>query len=90
MRKYSATFVKETFIGKNVETFSLRIFNHKQYCHNVNSHIFNDFLSVLLLTLPVFFYLMRCGPTRVMAFTFLRFLGHKQRQTTIDRTPLDE
>ena len=37
-----------------------------------------------------FFNLMRCDPTRAMASSFLRFLDHKQRRTTIDRTPLDE
>ena len=32
----------------------------------------------------------RCDPTRVMASSFLRFLDHTQRRTTIGRTPLDE
>jgi len=36
------------------------------------------------------FLLWRCDPTRVMASSFLRFLGHTQRQTTVGRTPLDE
>jgi hypothetical protein len=31
-----------------------------------------------------------CGPTRTMAFTFLRFLDHTQRHTTLCGTPLDE
>ena len=31
-----------------------------------------------------------CDPTRVMASSFLRFLDHTQRRTTIGRTPLDE
>jgi hypothetical protein len=38
----------------------------------------------------IFFYLWRCGPTRVMASSFLRFLDHTQRRTTVGRTPLDE
>ena len=37
-----------------------------------------------------FFLLWRCGPTRVMAFSFLRFLYHTQRRSTVGRTPLDE
>ena len=37
-----------------------------------------------------FFFLWRCDPTRVMASSFLRFLNHTQRRTTVDRTPLDE
>ena len=36
------------------------------------------------------FFLWRCDPTRVMAFSFLRFLDHTQRRTTVGRTPLDE
>ena len=33
------------------------------------------------------FFLWRCGPTRAMA-SFLRFLDHTQRRTTVGRTPL--
>jgi hypothetical protein len=38
----------------------------------------------------LFFLLWRCDPTRVMASSFLRFLDHTQRRTTVGRTPLDE
>jgi len=34
--------------------------------------------------------LWRCDPTRVMASSFLRFLDHTQRRTTVGRIPLDE
>ena len=37
-----------------------------------------------------FFLLWRCDPTRVMASSFLRFLDHTQRRTTVGRTPPDE
>ena len=37
-----------------------------------------------------FFVLWRCGRARVMASTFLMFLDHTQRRTTVGRTPLDE
>ena len=37
-----------------------------------------------------FFPLWRCGPTRAMASSFLRFLDHTQRRITIGRTSLDE
>jgi len=37
-----------------------------------------------------FFLLWRCDSTRVIASSFLRFLDHKQRRTTVGRTPLDE
>ena len=34
-------------------------------------------------------FFWRCDPTRVMASSFLRFLDHTQRRTTVRRTPLD-
>ena len=40
--------------------------------------------------LHVFFPQWRCGPTRAMASTFLRFLDHTQRRITVGRTSLDE
>jgi len=36
------------------------------------------------------FFLWRCDPTGVMASSFLRFLHHTQRRTTVGGTPLDE
>ena len=38
----------------------------------------------------ILFFLWRCDPMRVMASSFLRFLDHTQRRTTVGRTPLDE
>ena len=35
-------------------------------------------------------FLWRCGPTRAMASSFLRFLDHTERRITFGRTPLDE
>jgi hypothetical protein len=35
-------------------------------------------------------FLWRCYPMRVMASSFLKFLDHTQRRTTVGRTPLDE
>ena len=40
--------------------------------------------------LYIYFFLWRCGPTQAMASSFLRFLDHTQRCTTVGRTPLDE
>jgi len=37
-----------------------------------------------------YFFLGRCKPTWVMASSFLMFLDHTQRCTTVGRTPLDE
>ena len=41
-----------------------------------------------IATVPI--PLWRCGPTRAMASSFMRFLDHTQRRTTVGRTPLDE
>ena len=38
----------------------------------------------------IFFPLWRCGPTGFTVSSFMRFLDHTQRGTTIGRTPLDE
>jgi len=35
-------------------------------------------------------FLWRCGPTRAMASSFVRFLDHTQRRNTVGRTPLEE
>ena len=37
-----------------------------------------------------YFFLRRCVPTWAMAFSFLRFLDHIQRLTTVGKTTLDE
>ena len=40
--------------------------------------------------IPTNIFLWRCDPTRVTAFSFLRFLDRTQRRSTVGRTPLDE
>jgi len=47
-------------------------------------------IQIILTHWEQFFFLWRCDPTRAMASSFLRFLDHTQRRTTIGRTPLDE
>jgi len=37
-----------------------------------------------------FYFVWRCDPTQVMPSSFLRFLYHTHRCTTVGRTPLDE
>jgi hypothetical protein len=58
-------------------------------------NIFNVYESVhrdttMKITNKMYFFLWRCAPTRVMASSFLRFLDHTQRRTTVGRTSLDE
>jgi len=38
----------------------------------------------------IYSLLWRCGPTRAMASSFLRFRDHTRRLITVGRTPLDE
>jgi len=48
------------------------------------------YLLTFLLPHYLSFFLWRCGPTRAMAFSVLRFLDHTQRRVTVDRAPLDK
>jgi hypothetical protein len=71
------------FTGKQAFVTS----NKAASCHA--GHIL---LLVPMLTLCnyTFFFLWPCVPTRVIASSFLRFLDHTQRRTTVGRIPLDE
>jgi hypothetical protein len=51
--------------------------------------IMNEWVSTSIYFICRLF-LWRCYPTRVMASSFLRFLDHTQRRTTVGRPPLDE
>ena len=55
--------------------------------NNINNKLFIQSNCASSLS---FFFLWRCGPTRAMAFSFLRFLDDTQRRITVGRTPLDE
>ena len=51
----------------------------------------NKFEKLVHLVDPyLFIFLWHCGPSRAMASSFLRFIGHTQRRITVGRTPLDE
>ena len=52
--------------------------------------VVSDTLMDLLFVSHMCFFLWRYDPTRAMASSFLRFLYHTQRRTTVCRTPLDE
>ena len=43
-----------------------------------------------MLIFLVVFFSVALRPNAAMAFSFLRFLDHTQRRTTVGRTPLDE
>jgi len=48
------------------------------------------FIQLYTFKYQYFFFLWRCDPTRVMASSYLRFLDHTQRSTTVGRTPLNK
>ena len=62
-------------------------FLHKTIIQNRSKRMAKFYSSVHS---AIFFPLWRCGPTRAMASSFLRFLDHTQRRTTFGRTLLDE
>jgi len=62
------------------------IHEHRHCRHTVHSVSGNVHCTHILL----FFFLWRCDPTRVMASSFLMFLDHTQRRSTVGRTPLEE
>jgi len=59
-------------------------------CH-INTVVSPDDGHIVARNIFCFFcFLWRCGPTRAMASSFLRFLDHTQRRITVGRTPLDD
>ena len=75
----------------NVNIFKLQLFS----LEFLILFLFDDTLSVLVALFRkfayyIFIFLWRCGPTRAMALSFLRFLDHTKRRITVDRTPLDQ
>ena len=67
-------------LKRNVAIFSGKMVGVVRVLPNLGIYIYIFF----------FFLLWRCDPTRVMAFSFLMFLDHTQRHTTVGRTRLEE
>jgi len=57
---------------------------------NILVYIFNTLCKFRILWNCLGVFLWRCDPTRVMASSFLMFLDHTRRRTTVGKTPLDE
>ena len=49
-----------------------------------------SFICLFIYLFIYLFWLWLCDPTRITASSFLRFLSHTQKRTTVGRTPLDE
>ena len=64
----------------------LKLFSVLTAVRNIAININADHFQRIYIS----FFLWRCGPTRAMASSFLRFLDHTQRRITVGRTPLDE
>ena len=56
---------------------------------HITTAIFNV-IAHFVIRICFFLILWRCDPTPAMASSFLRFLDHTQRRTTVGRTPPDE
>jgi hypothetical protein len=56
-------------------------------CISVHS---TNFLLEKFKEFNLIFFLWRFGPTEFTASSFMRFLDHTQRDTTVGRVPLDE
>jgi len=70
-----------TLVTKLVEVY-IYVYVYVYLCMYIYIYIY--------IYIYVFFLLWRCDPKRVMASSFLRFLDHTQRRTTVGRTSLDE
>jgi len=75
--------------------FSLKFFHlwspYSKYTYlQLINYLFPKYPIFLFSLNFIPFLLCRCGPTRVMASSFLRFLDHTQRSTTTGGTPLEE
>ena len=55
-----------------------------------HTHVRTYVCVCVYIYIYIYIYILRCNPTRVMASSFLRFVDHTQRRTTVGRTPLDE
>jgi len=68
----------------------------KYYQDIASFYILTNSLLIALLwskainLLYFFFFMWRCGPTRAMASSFLRFLDRTQRRSTVGRTSLEK
>ena len=79
-RHTAADINKTHIIAKNRRFICLELYK-LQYFASDHICACNSFFFLLL---------WRCDPTRVMTSSFLMFLDHTQRRTTVGRTPLDE
>ena len=82
---FAYLFIRKLNVPHIVQKNSVSSYMNSLY--NIILHFFN---TTMLYFSLFFFFLWRCGPTRAMASSFLRFLDHTQRHTTVGGTPLDE
>jgi hypothetical protein len=60
------------------------------YAMLIQPNEYKAYVSILELRYVEWIFLWLCDPTRVVASSFLMFLDHAQRRSTVGRTPLDE
>jgi hypothetical protein len=78
-------------IGQLIQKCNLETQRHADIMVMSRSFFF-PFREIIIYYLFILFYfilflLWRCDPTQVMASSFLTFLDHTQRRTTVGRTP---
>ena len=69
-----------TFTSQKTSTVNIK--SQFVFVHELSGNLWKVYFST--------FFLWRCDPTRVMTSSFLRFLDHTQRRSTVSRIPLDE
>jgi len=71
--------------------FALLATSYGHYIHHQANTVHElKYLNRLDTYIYIFFYLVRQPPQWALTSSFMRFLDHTQRHTTIGRTPLDE
>jgi len=76
-----------------LDTAERNLFYQPKNCYTTRTclRILQCYIYInIYIYICIYILLWCCDLTRVMASSFLRFLDHTQRRTTVDRTPLDE
>jgi len=75
---------------KSKLSYKLISSSYKSFVYSNNASSCQPKLELCTKLYISIIFLWRCGPTRAMASSFLLFLDHTQRHTTVGRTSLDE
>jgi hypothetical protein len=80
-----------TLIAFQIDIFSFSAdVKNSRKCISTPQRVCMAWCLIMQVIIVKIFFLWRCGRTRAVAFSFMRFLDHTQWRTTFGRTPLDE